>query len=93
MKDKDPIQEHLDNLGNPFKDKEFNLSEKRKKLWKVYGRKELSSHVYQIVLLQDKEFLRLLKEETELEEGTITRELHKKKFYKIIDKLAGEKLR
>ena len=38
----------------------MSLSDKRKALWKTYRDKELSSHVYQIILLQDKEAIKEL---------------------------------
>lgn len=42
---------------------EFNLKKKRKELFKNYGHGEMSSHVYQIILLQDKEFIEVLNKE------------------------------
>ena len=61
----DTPSEDLDNRKNsgsiPDSSGGFCLSEKRKELWKRYGHGEITSHVYQIILLQDKEFIKLLK--------------------------------
>ena len=40
-----------------------SLSEERKLLWNLYGDGEITSKVYQIILLQDKKFIKDLKKD------------------------------
>jgi hypothetical protein len=87
--------------------KEFNLSEKRKELFEkeLIGKITSAGRIYRIILEQDKEFIRLLKEEIDLlpvtnknnipyqkEEVALILSGMKSWFRKKIDKLAGLQL-
>lgn len=76
-----------------MENKEFNLSEKRKKIRERFGilsddHKAMLEEVLRIVEEQDKEFIRRLKEELSWEGG------HKPEaINQVIDKLSGDRLK
>ena len=65
---------------------EFNLKEERKKVFEMFLGTPHIAQIYRIILEQDKEFIRLLKEEIGIES------INPVWYKKTIDKLAGDKL-
>ncbi len=69
-----------------MENKEFNLSEKRRKAFEPFIGMSHIAQFYRIVLSQDEEFIKLLKKE--FRKGCMATPT----AYEIIDKLAGDKL-